>query len=281
MKLNNYSKAFRQLKKALKKLKKYSHWKKLGSQAIQNITERIDEGYQKFFKKQGGLPGFKKVKRYKSFTLKGKVGYKIEGNIISINGYKYKFFNSRAINGTIKTVTIKRDNIGGYYFCVTQEIPDPKFTITSGRTVGIDFGLKDFLTLSDNTKIKSPLFHLKTLKQIKKLNKNLSKKKKGSNNFKRAKMKLARLHNKVFNQRNDYLHKLSSQLASNYDTIFIEDLNIDAMKRLWGRKVSDLGFSSFVNMLSYKIEVIKVDKFLPSSKACSNCGCIIMKLILH
>ncbi len=266
-----------QLQKHLTKLKKrdkYNYWNKLGSQAIQNITERIDEGYKKFYKKQGGLPSFKKVSKYKSFTLKGKVGYKLEDNIISLNGYKYKFWKSREIDGKIKTVTVKRDNIGDFYICISLEIEDPKHNITSSKTVGIDFGLSKFLTLSDKEDKKSPLFHLKNLSKLKRLNRNLSKKKKGSNNRKLAKKQLAKLHIKIANQRKDYFHKLSNDLANSYDTIFIEDLNMKAMQRVWGRKVSDLAFSEFVNILSYKTNIVKIDRFYPSSKTCSSCGAV-------
>jgi putative transposase len=276
-----------QLQKHLTKLKKrdkYSYWNKLGSQAIQNITERIDEGYKKFYKKQGGLPSFKKVSKYKSYTLKGKVGYKLENNVISLNGYKYKFWLSRPIDGTIKTVTIKRDNIGDFYICISLEIEESKYNITSGKTVGIDFGLSKFLSLSDKTEIESPLFHLKNLSKLKRLNRNLSKKKKGSNNRKLAKKQLAtqseqaelvrKLHIKIANQRKDYFHKLTNDLANNYDTIFIEDLNMKAMQRVWGRKISDLAFSEFVNILNYKTNVVKIDRFYPSSKTCSCCGTV-------
>lgn len=266
-----------QLQKHLTKLKKrdkYSYWNKLGSQAIQNITERIDDGYKKFYKKQGGLPSFKKVSKYKSFTLKGKIGYKLEDNIISLNGYKYKFWKSREINGKVKTVTIKRDNIGDFYICISLEIEESKYNITSGKTVGIDFGLKTFLTLSDKAEIESPLFHLKNLSKQKKLNRNLSKKKKGSNNRKLAKKQLAKLHIKIANQRKDYFHKLTNDLSNNYNTIFIEDLNMKAMQRVWGRKISDLAFSEFVNILNYKTNVVKIDRFYPSSKTCSSCGTV-------
>lgn len=256
----------------LKKLPKYSYWKKLGSQAIQNITERIDEGYKKFFKKQGGRPTFKKVKKYKSFTLKGKVGYKLDKNIISLNGYNYKFSLSREIEGKIKTVTVKRDNIGDFYICISLEIEESRVNITTGRSVGIDFGLKTFLTLSDRKDVESPLFHLKNLSKLKKLNRELSRKKKGSNNRKKAKRKLAKLHIDVANQRKDYFHKLSNRLSKEYDYIFIEDLNIKAMQKLWGRKISDLAFSEFVTILSYKTKVHKIDRFYPSSKVCSICG---------
>ncbi len=255
----------------LKKLEKHSFWKKVDAQSIQNITQRIEEGYKKFFKKQGGLPSFQKVKKYKSYTLK-QTGYKIEDNIIYLNGYKYKFWKSREIDGKIKTITIKRDNIGDFYICITLGIEKPKYSITSGKSVGIDFGLKKFLTLSSDISIDAPLFHLKSLKEIKRLNRELSKKKKGSNNRKKAKLKLAKLHINIDNQRKDYQHKLSTKLASDYDYIFIENLNMNAMKKLWGRKVSDLAFSQFVLMLEYKTNTYKIDRFYPSSKTCSKCG---------
>ena len=273
-----------QLQKHLTKLKKrdkYSYWNKLGSQAIQNITERIDEGYKKFYKKQGGLPSFKKVSKYKSFTLKGKIGYKLEDNIISLNGYKYKFWKSRPIDGTIKTVIVKRDNIGDFYICITIEKENPKYSVTSGKSVGIDFGLKKFLTLSDKTEVESPLYHLKNLSKQKRLNRSLSKKKKGSQGRRRAKVQLAKLHIKTANQRRDYFHKLSNQLANNYDNIFIEDLNMKAMQMMWGRKISDLAFSEFINILEYKAKVTKIDRFFPSSKTCSNCGAVKKDLDLN
>jgi len=256
----------------LKKMEKHSYWKKVPSQSIQNITERIEESYKKFFKRQGGLPSFQKVKKYKSYTLKGVCGYKLEDNVISLNGYKYKFWKSREIDGKIKTITIKRDNIGDFYICITLGIEEPKHNITSCKSVGIDFGLKKFLALSDGTDIESPLFHLKYLKEIKRLNRELSKKKKGSNNRKKAKLKLAKLHIKIDNKRKDYQHKLSTKLANEYDYIFIENLNMNAMKKLWGRKVSDLAFSKFVLMLEYKTSTHKIDRFYPSSKICSKCG---------
>ena len=115
---------------------------------------------------------------------------------------------------------------------------------------------------------------------MKQLNRNLSKKKKGSNNRKKAKLQLAKLHIKVANKRRDYFHKLPNEIANNYDNIFLEDLNMKAMQKLWGRKVSDLAFSEFVNILEYKTNVIKIDRFYPSSKTCSNCGYVLKELDL-
>jgi len=271
-----------QLQKHITKLKKrdkYSFWKRVPSQAIQDITERIDKAYKLFFYNQkrgikSSSPNFKKIRKYKSYTLKGKVGYRLENNIISLNGYKYKFWLSRQINGTIKTIIVKRDNIGDFYICITLKKEDSKRNVASGKSVGIDFGLKTFLTLSDKTEIEAPLYHLKNLTKLKRLNRNLSKKKKGSNSRKRAKLQLAKLHIKTANQRRDYFHKLSNKLANNYDNIFIEDLNMKAMQMMWGRKVSDLAFSEFINILEYKANVTKIDRFYPSSKTCSNCGAV-------
>ena len=104
------------------------------------------------------------------------MGYKLNNNIISLNGYEYKFWLSRPIKGIIKTLTIKRDNIGDFYLCISIEQEETKLNITTGKSVGIDFGLKQFLTLSDNTKFNSPLFHLKNISNLKSLNKNLSSK---------------------------------------------------------------------------------------------------------
>jgi putative transposase len=272
----------------LKKIEKYKYWNNVGSQAIQNITERIDEGYKKFFDYAKGKnklrvspPNFKKVKKYKSYTLKGKVGYKLEGNSISLNSYKYKFWKSREIDGKIKTVTIKRDTIGDFYICISLEQEEAQNRVATGKSVGIDFGLKTFLSLSDKTEVEAPLYHLKNLKQLKKLNRKLSKKKKSSNHRKQAKRKLAKLHIKIANQRKDYFHKLSNDLTQKYDTVFIEDLNMKAMQMMWGRKVSDLAFSEFVNILSYKTKVEKIDRFYPSSKTCSSCGAINHKINNH
>lgn len=273
-----------QLQKHITKLKKrdkYGFWKKVPSQSIQDITERIDKAYKKFFdyingktKSRVSPPSFKGVKKYKSYTLKGKVGYKIKNNVISLSGYRYKFWLSRPIDGTIKTIIIKRDNIGDFYICITIEKVDLKYSVASGKSVGIDFGMKTFLTLSDKKEIESPLYHLKNLTQLRKLNKNLSKKKKGSNSRKKAKRQLAKLHIKISNQRKDYFHKLSNSLANEYDNIFIENLNMRAMQMMWGRKISDLAFSEFINILEYKANVTKIDRFYPSSKTCSNCGVV-------
>ena len=273
-----------QLQKHLTKLKRlgrYKNWNNLGSQAIQQITERIDNAYQKFFKKQGGLPSFKKPIKYKSFTLKGNVGYKLNGNVICLHGYDFKFSKNQTIkfDDKIKTLTIKRDNLGAFYICVSLETKD-KNRITTGKSVGMDFGLKTFLTLSDNTTINSPLIYFKSLKELRTKQRKLSSKKKGSNNRAKAKLELARFHKKLAHQRRDYFFKLANYLAKKYDSIFIEDLNLKGMAKIWGRKIYDLAFHQFIHILSTKTHVVKIDKFYPSSKTCSCCGYVKKELTL-
>ena len=265
----------------LKKLGKYQNWKNLGSQAIQQITERIDLAYQKFFKKQGGLPSFKKTIKYKSFTLKGNVGYKLKNNVICLHGYDFKFSKNQTIkfDDKIKTLTIKRDNLGAFYICVSLETKN-KSRITTGKSVGMDFGLKTFLTLSDNTTINSPLIYFKSLKELRTKQRKLSLKKKGSNNRAKARLELARFHQKLANQRRDYFFKLANLLAKKYDNIFIEDLNLKSMAKIWGRKIYDLAFHEFIYILSTKTNIVKIDKFYPSSKTCSCCGYVKKDLTL-
>ncbi|NHA88735.1 RNA-guided endonuclease InsQ/TnpB family protein [Helicobacter pylori] len=261
---------------------RYAFLKTLGSQTLQDLTERIDKAFKKFFKKQAKLPRFKKVANYKSFTFKSQVdkktglnkgvGFEIKDNVVSFNGYSYKFIKTYALIGKVKTLTIKRDNMGDYFLCLVCELENnPNKQTACDKSVGFDFGLRTFLTGSDNTKIESPLFFSKYLPLIKRLSKNLSKKVKGSNNFKKAKKKLAQLHQKIKHLRTDFFYKLALKLSKKYQSIFIEDLNMKAMQKLWGRKVSDIAFSEFVKILENKAHVVKIDRFYPSSKTCSNC----------
>ncbi len=274
----------------LKKLPKYTYWNKLGSQAIQDIAERIDRAYKLFFRnlKRGiktAPPSFRKVRRYRSFTLK-QAGWKLlAGNQIRIMGQKYKYHKSQEIRDVIKTITVKRDPLGDIYLFVVCKTNDRPVGPRSGNSVGLDFGLKAFLTTSDGNKIDSPLFFNQGSKKIKQLGLALSSKKKDSNNRKRARLNLARGHKRIANQRKDFHFKLAKELAEKYATICIEDLNLKAMQRLWGRKVSDLGFAKFVKILEHQCNkagtvLIKIDRFYPSSKTCSNCGYIYKELSL-
>jgi len=274
----------------LKKLPKYSEWKSLGSQAIQDIAQRIDKGYRLFFgNRERGIksspPSFKKVKKYKSFTLK-QAGYKLfSDNRIEIGGRIYKYHKSREIEGKVKTLTVKRDSLGDLYVYIVCETEGNEILPRTGKSVGYDFGLKMFLTASDGNDIVSPEFFKHHQNEIAKLNRALSRKQKGSNHYRQTKRRLAKTHKRLADKRRDFHFKLALNLAGEYATICIEDLNIKAMQRLWGKKISDLSHSSFVTILQYQCSktgsiVVKTPRFYPSSKTCSVCGYIYQELTL-
>ena len=276
----------------LKRLSKYEFWKKVDAQAIQDICQRIDHSYQMFFKSKAGKisvkhgrPGFCKVKKYSSFTLK-QTGWKLLGyNKIRIRGKVYKFSKSREILGIIKTVTIKRNPLGDLYICFAVETGEQVPDRLGNTIVGIDFGLKTFLTLSNGETVDSPLCFINALKQIRQANREFSRKVKRSGHWFAAKNKLNRIYETIKNQRRDFFFKLAHSLTSQFDIIVLEDLNIAAMKKLWGRKVSDLAFTEFVSVLEYiakqKGKLIHfIDRFYPSSKTCSCCGYVNKELSL-
>ena len=158
------------LKHIAKLRNKNEYWLLVGSQSVQDIVQRIDRAYQLFFKhhKKGVRPpNFRKRIKYKSFTLK-QSGYKfLEDNKLKIGKIIYKFWKSRELEGKIKTVTIKRNSLGELFMFVVTDFVDKIHTIKSGKSVGCDFGLKTFLSLSNDTEIDSPLFLKQSLKKLK------------------------------------------------------------------------------------------------------------------
>ena len=263
----------------IKRLKKYTYMNELDAQSIQNIAERIEIAYQRFFKKQAGIPKFKKVKKYKSFTLK-QSGYKfLDETTVFIKKQKYRFHKNQKLEGDIKIVTIKRNALGDIYLFVVCKVDKTEVLLRLGNKVGYDFCLKTFLTSSTSHEddIVSPLFFKTSMNEIKRLCRNISKKKKNSNNYKRARMQLARLHKRIANLRKDFHYKTAYEICSRFTTICIEDLNIKAMQKLWGRKINDLAFYQFVKILENVTrkcgcEVLKAERFFASSQTCSCCG---------
>ena len=274
----------------LKKHKRFAYICEIGSQAVQDITDRIERAYNLFWsnlkrKKKCSPPKFRKVRKYKSYTLK-QAGWKLDETKgkIRIGKKWYGYFQSRNIEGKIKTVTIKRDRVGDIYIylvCDTQcDMVKPRM----GKSVGFGraarrrhFGLKKFLTGSDGKDIKSPYFFMLNIKTIRKKSRNLSSKKEGSHNRNRARKALARAYRKMDNQRKDFHFKTARRLCEEYAVICLEDLNIKGMARRWGRKVHSLGFYNFVQILNYEAlklgtQIIFVDRYFPSSQLCSVCG---------
>ena len=187
--------------------KRNPFWQSVGSQAVQDICQRIEKAYQLFFKHHNkGVrpPGFKKVKKYKSFTLK-QAGYKfLGGNRIKIGPLAYQFWKSREIEGTVKTLTIKRTPLGELFMVVVVDtVDESEIKFETGKIAGFDFGLKTFLTCSDGSKIESPQFLKQSLNTIKKASRQHSKKLKGSANRERARKNLVRKYEDISNARRD------------------------------------------------------------------------------
>jgi len=279
----------------LKKLPKYKHWNLVGSQAIQDVVQRIDKGYKLFFgnlkrKVRTSPPSFKKVKRYSSFTLK-QAGWKLlDKNRIRIQGMVYKFSKSRDIPDGIKKVTIKRDTLGNLYlyFVVDEPINQSNQPMT-GNSAGFDFGLKTFLTASrpmgTRKTIESPLYYREAMNELKLAQQNLARKVKFSGGWQRARAIVTRIYQRVVNKRRDWFFKVSHFLTDEFDQLFFEDLNLKGMQALWGRKVGDLARSEFMDILSYvasnKGKIVHlVNRFYPSSKTCHDCGHVYKELKL-
>jgi len=279
-----------QLQKHIAKLRKRNpFWQLVGSQAVQDICQRIDKAYQLFFKhhKKGVRPpGFKKVKKYKSFTLK-QAGYKfLGGNRVKIGSRVYQYWNSREIEGTVKTLTIKRTALGELFMVIVVDgysLPEAKSE--TGKIAGFDFGLKSFLTCSEGFSIESPEFLKSSLTALRKASKSHSKKRTGSNNREQARKHLVRCHETISNRRRDWFWKLAHKLTDQFDVLCFETLNLKGMQRLWGRKVNDLALGDFLQILEWVAhkkskQVIYIDPWYPSSKTCSCCGHILDELDL-
>jgi putative transposase len=283
--------SFARICRHITKLKRRTkpHWNQLPSQVIQQVARRIDLGYQRFFDniedrgkgrtvRKVGKPRIKPQHRYNSLTFT-QSGYEIEGNRIDIKCLKksFTFWKHREWTGTIKTVTIKRDTVGDYYLYLVCEDSAPTEALPlTGSVAGADFGMKTFLTLSDGMKIESPQFFKQSLNAIRSAHKALSRKQKGSGAWYRAKRHLARLHKKIANRRRDWFFKVALRLVRKYDTLAIETLNLEGMKRLWGRKVSDLAFGEFSLILEwmctkYGKTLAKAGQWQPTTKVCHGC----------
>lgn len=269
---------------------KFRHWKALNSQARQDVIQRMDKGYARFFQelkkaqaqKKPCLyqpPSFQSRHHYKSFTLK-QTGYLYiqKQNSILIGGQKYKFHLSREIEGTIKTITVKRNKLGELFLCFSCLLDNvqPQNAVTTGRKAGFDFGLKTFLVASDGSEYIGLQAFKKLLRQVKKANQNLSRKKKGSKNRKKAKLHLARTHQNVVHLRQEFQWKLARKLVETYDTLYFETLDFQEMKARWGRKLSDLAPASFLEILKYLClktgkTFQQIDRWFPSTKRCHLC----------
>lgn len=269
----------------LKKQPEYEWLNNVNSQILQQSLRNLDVAYNNFFNKRAEFPKFKKKRNQQSFHVPQ--NFKIKDDKLDIpkcKGIKVKLH--RQIEGTIKSLTISQTPSGKYFasILVETDIPDPVY---SGNEIGIDYGIKAFVTASNGEIIESPKCLRNSEKKIRRLQKRVSRKVRGSRNRQKAIKRLAKKHEKVSNQRNDFLHKLSKRLIDENQVIYIENLAIRNMIRnhCLAKSISDSGWNMFVNMLKYKgqwygCHIIEINRFFPSSKRCHKCGYINENLTL-
>jgi putative transposase len=269
----------------VKEVKPANEWlKKANSQSLLGAIINLESAFTRFFREKKGFPKFKSKKNpVQSFQIPQHYVVDFEENKVKlpkIGNVKASF--SREFNGVCKTATVSRSPTNKYYISILvddgKELPE-KETFSDNTTIGVDVGIKDFAVLSDGEKVDNPKYLKNSLKKLKILSRKLSKKIKGSNNWKKAKLKLAKLHEKITNQRNDFHHKLSTELVCENKAIALETLNVAGMVKnhCLAQSISDAGWSSFVDKLTYKAEwcgktILRIGQFEPSSKLCNVCG---------
>jgi len=278
---------------SMKKNPEFSFLKLSDSQSLNQALANLGTAYDRFFKKIADRPRFKKKgydQSYTTFVTTSLKTFAIESNRIFIPKVGWiKLVQHREISGRITSGTLRKTSSGKYFIslhCKDSEVVEFEET---GSEIGFDLGIDSFLIDQNGNKIKNPRHIKKTLDKIKLEERRLQTKTKGSHNYKKQRIKLAKLHEKVANQRKDFLQKLSHDVVKNHDFIAAEDLNVKSMlesdfsqmpkwqQKAFHRNVTDVSWSEFLRQLSYKAHwcgktFIQVNQFFPSSQLCSTCG---------
>ncbi len=258
------------------------------SQAIlQESINDLESSYKRFFKKLGGYPKFKSKYTKNSFSIRDSKKFKVDGRDLYLEkfnkgrgGRPLKLREILRFTGTTKQVTISFQN-GKWFASILVEVENYKGNFKQHGSVGIDLGIKDLATLSDGTTFQKSNKLSLSLKKLVKLQRKLSKKKKGSNRYAKAKLSISRLHLRVKNQREALLHKVSSEVTSKYKTICLEDLSVSSMTKSKNKKLNrmilDVGMYELRRQLEYKsllrgVDIHFVDRYYPSSKLHYECG---------
>jgi len=271
----------------LKKMEEYEWLKEVNSQTIQFALRSLDTAYVNFFRGTAHFPKFKSRKHKNTFTIP-QFGLVKDGKILIPkfkDGIKVNL-DKREIKGKVGKMNITKTPTGKYYVSIFTEQEIEQLPKTN-KKVGIDLGLKNFVITSDGIKYKNNRYTKKYSRQLKKAQQHLSRKEKGSNGFEKQKLKVAKIHEKISSSRLDTLHKVSYQLVKENDLIIVEDLNVKGMIKnpKLSKHISDASWGNFVNLLNYKCdwygkELVKVNRFYPSSKTCNCCGWINQNLKL-
>ncbi len=265
-------------------LKKECEWlREISNSSLQQSVIDLDKAFTQFFKVKKGFPKFKSRKEVKqAFRIPDPRYIKLKSGKVQIPKFRegIKIVQERQVIGEIRQATISRTPTGKYYISILvetgEQIPEKK---PINKAVGIDLGIKSYIATSEGKTVDNPKYLKGSQQRLKVLQKRASRKKKGSNNRAKANRKVAIIHERITNQRKDFLQKLSTEIINQYDTICIEDLNIEGMMKnhkLAGA-IGDAGWGMFVQMLKYKSEwygnnLLQIPTFQASTKVCSSCG---------
>ncbi len=265
----------------MKRCTDFSFLKEVDSIALQQALRDLDKAYKNFFVKRAGFPKFKSKHHhhyhYRTQNIKGNI--RVAGGYIKLPKLGYvKAKISMPVNGTISGATLERTPSGKYFCSLTVNTEMPTYQ-NLGGVVGLDMGIKEFYTDSNGDVLSNPKYLSTSMSKLVKEQRKLSRKQKGSSNYKKQRIKLARIHEKITNQRNDFLHKASTKLVRENQIICLEDLHVKGMVRnhKLAPSISDVSWSRFVSMLEYKslyygTELIRVPRYYASSQICSFCG---------
>ena len=265
--------------KQLPELKKECVWlNEVNAQTLQQSVQKMDIAFKNFFK-GSGFPKFKKKSGNGSFSVPQKVVVKNSKLVIPKFSEGIKLIMHRPLKGRIKQATISKTTTGKYFvsiLCDTGDLPKKKSKITEKSSIGIDLGIKHYIVTSKGEVIENPKYLNKSESKLIYLQRRYSRSK-----GKRVKKRLSLLHEKVKNRRKDFINKISAKLISENQTICLEDLSIKNMikNHNLAKCIQDVSWYSLTSSLEYKanwygVNIIKINRFTPSSKACSNCGYI-------
>jgi len=281
------------LNNRLPALKEEHPWlKDVNSQSLQSANKNLDNAFTRFFREKKGFPRFKSKKNpVQSFQVPQH--YRVDFDQRTIRFPKIgevKAVFHRKFAGKMKYATVSVTSTGKWFVSILVDdgIPEPEPTpFSPDTTLGIDVGLKDFATLSTGEKIENPRYLKTALQRLKVLQQRVSRKVKGSKNREKAIQRLARCHEMIANQRDDFLHKISFRVVSENQAIAVESLNVGGMMKNHhlAQGIGDVSWSAFFTMLEYKCRkygktLLKIGRFDPSSKICSKCGYLKRDLVL-